>query len=42
MKNVKTLVLSACAVLALAGCAANAQDSGNARGEGTFRSTQSK
>lgn len=42
MKNVKNLVLASCAVLALAGCAANAQSTDNSRGEGTFRSSQSK
>jgi outer membrane murein-binding lipoprotein Lpp len=41
MKNMKTLVLGACAVLALAGCAANAQTD-DARGESTFRNSQSK
>jgi|GEM_PF-5578606 outer membrane lipoprotein SlyB len=42
MKNVKNIVLASCTVLALAGCAANAQNSDSARSEGTFRSSQSK
>jgi hypothetical protein len=42
MKNFKNLVLASCAVLALAGCAANAQNAENGNSESTFRHSQSK
>ncbi len=42
MKNVKNIILASCTVLALAGCAANAQTGDSANSESTFRHSQSK